>query len=117
MGEFEVAGRALPGINGHSPWQGETRLDWVLDLPREPMDLAFRCGLRDGGKQVSMGVEINGRPAWRERFDAPNGWVDGVVEMRPYAEQTVLLSLVTDALGNSGWDWAVWGEPRLQWSE
>ncbi len=113
--EFEIGGRSIRGISAHPPWQGETRLDWVLKLPREPVKLAFSCGLRDGGKQASMGVEINGQSAWRERFDAPKGWVDGEVNIHGRGD-TVLVSLVTDSLGNSGWDWAVWGEPKLEWA-
>jgi hypothetical protein len=35
------------------------------------------------------------------------------VSLSQYAGQTVVLTLITDALGDYICDWAHWGEPRL----
>ena len=40
-------------------------------------------------------------------------WDDFVIDLPSLAGQTMVVQLITDALGNSRWNWAVWGEPRV----
>jgi hypothetical protein len=45
---------------------------------------------------------------------SPDGWHEGSVELSAYTGETILLSLVVDALGDATCDWARWGEPRIE---
>jgi len=44
----------------------------------------------------------------------PRGWEEAVVDLSPWAGQTVLLGLITDSDGANICDWAHWGEPTLE---
>jgi len=62
---------------------------------------------------VAFEVQVNGQPVWDLPMPHPDGWKEGVVDLKPWAGQTVLLSLVTDSMGSNICDWAQWGDIRL----
>jgi hypothetical protein len=109
----DIGGQPRRIIGGHPPDQGRTALDWCLQLPAEPLKLHFYAQVRVGGRPVAFEVQVNGQPVWDLPMPHPDGWKAGVVDLKPWAGQTVLLSLVTDSMGSNICDWAQWGDIRL----
>ena len=62
--------------------------------------------------QVAFRIRVNGRPLWNHlKLDV--GWENFIVDLPSLAGQDAVVQLITDALGNSRWNWAVWGEPQV----
>jgi hypothetical protein len=40
-------------------------------------------------------------------------WESFVIDLPSLAGQEAVVQLITDPLGNSRWNWAVWGEPQI----
>ena len=93
-------------------------IDWVLALPDDPLRLTGFAGIRDGARGKSEGVvfriAVNGEGVWRRDVQADGKWVPFDVSLSRSAGQTVVVTLITDALGGHHYDWAQWGEPRLR---
>lgn len=104
----------LPAINGHTPGWGQTHLEWLVRLPREPLRLVFGAAIQPHGEHVGFSVEVNGRKLWDGGDPGSGRCVAGFVDLTPLAGQVVLLSLVTDSLGSNNCDWATWVQPRLE---
>lgn len=106
------------GFFAHPPPNGKTFITFLLTLPAQQAALRGFAGIRDGAEGKSNGVrfsvEVNGREVWSQTVQAGTGWQPFSVSLGEWAGQTVLLRLVTDALGDYGWDWAQWGEVRLE---
>jgi hypothetical protein len=58
-------------------------------------------------------VELNGRQVARKRM-LPGRWESLAVDLAPWAGKPVVLALVTDSAGAFNYDWAAWGEPRIE---
>jgi len=114
VGQTEMRGLAMRAISGHTPTRGRTHLEWGLALPEEPCRLRFHYGVRDGGESVLFLVAVNGETLWHAPVPQPRGWEEAVVDLSPWAGQTVLLGLITDSDGANICDWAHWGEPTLE---
>lgn len=98
------------------------RVDFEISLPQLSQDdcllFAFDIALADGiqfGKGedgVGFSVEVDGqekfRRVWRECR-----WEPHALELTSLAGRTIRLGLLVDALGNTTYDWATWGNPRL----
>src|SRR5262249_28581329 len=79
---------------------------------------AFDIGLADGAQLngladgVRFEVELDGQKVfakdWRECR-----WQAQVVDLAPLAGRRVVLTLLTGAIKNTSYDWAVWGNPRV----
>ncbi|MGC8668168.1 MAG: NPCBM/NEW2 domain-containing protein [Chthonomonadales bacterium] len=102
-------------LNGHPPDHGETVFSWVLKLPQEPARLEFTAGLADGAHSsgVALEVRINGKAEWRWATHRP-GWQSGSVDLAPFAGKTVLVQLVSDAVGDNLFDWARWADVAVR---
>ncbi len=105
-------------LSAHPPPNGKNVLSFMLILPAREATLRGFVGIGDGAEGKSNGVrfsvEVNGREVWSQTVQAGTGWQPFSVSLGEWAGQTVLLRLVTDALGDYGWDWAQWGEVRLE---
>jgi hypothetical protein len=98
------------------------RVDYDLDLPHasatDPLLLAFDIALADGIKPgsgedgVRFIVELDGRKIF-SRDTLETRWQPHVIDLTPFAGQHVRLTLVTDGLRNTSYDWALWGNPRV----
>jgi hypothetical protein len=106
-------------IFAHPPWKGfrgATRGEYPVQLPdADGLALTFAVGLRDGIEQtdgVRFRVEVDGRAVF-ERFWAAAQWSAGRVDIAPFRGKKVAIALVTDPHGDSNFDWAGWGEPRI----
>ncbi len=113
VGRGQLAGRSVPVLSGHPPDSGRTALDWCLQLPAQPLRLAFAVQVVTGGGAVAFEVQVNGQPVWGLPVPHPNGWQQGSVDLGPWAGRAILLSLVTDSVGSNLCDWAQWGDARL----
>jgi len=110
---FRIDGIELPGVFGHPPDFGVTRLEWLLDLPASPLKLHFRVGLLTNGNPVTFKIRANNRLCWTHHLNQSSGWTDGEVDLSDFRGSALLLALVTDSAGSNRCDWAVWAQPRL----
>jgi hypothetical protein len=113
-GEAVVGGVKKPALHAHPPQSGRMAVDYLLRLPPTPARLEIAAGIRDGSNSHGVGfiVQVNGHEACSAQL-RPSAWKPMTVDLARYAGQTVVLSLITDAMGDFSFDWAVWGEPRI----
>jgi len=108
-----------PAIWQHPPVKGESVLEYQIQTPMDVdvLKMKFAAGVRDGAllsqdNQVAFRVRVNGRIIW-SHLKAETTWDDFLIDLPSLAGQTMIVQLITDALGNSRWNWAVWGEPQV----
>lgn len=105
-------------LSAHPPPNGKNVLSFVLTLPARETTLRGFAGIGDGAEGKTNGVrfsvEVNGKELWSQEVQAGTGWQPFSVSLSEWAGQTVLLRLVTDSLGDFSWDWALWGEVRIE---
>ena len=101
-------------ISAHPPPNGQTVLQFLLSLPHaEALTFNFSMGLPD--KTCSLDglyfkVFLNGEQRFEHfGFNTP-GWVDAHVSLSEFADETVLLELVTDSVESATCDWAHWAD-------
>ncbi|MBI4324701.1 MAG: hypothetical protein HY674_05500 [Chloroflexi bacterium] len=102
--------------------QNPARAEFRLDLPQiaadERLFLAFDIGLRDGVKfdrgadGVRFVVECDGKQVFA-RDHRECRWQSYAVDLTLWGGRPLPLALLTDAIGNTSYDWAVWGSPRV----
>ena len=111
----KCSGVERPAISLHPPRQGCSLLDYDLLLPDTPTKLVTAIGIRDGSKSGGVGfrVEVNGKVLFSRDTLPGSAWIPVEVDMAAYRGREVMLTLVTDALGDFSFDWAVWAEPKL----
>ncbi|MBM3493644.1 MAG: hypothetical protein FJX72_04875 [Armatimonadetes bacterium] len=116
IGPASCGGVERNAIGEHPPTRGCTLLDYHLRLPTTPMRLHTAIGIRDGSKSNGVGfrVEVNGRELFSRDLKPGTGWHPIEVDLEPYANRDIIVTLVTDALGEFNFDWAVWAEPTLE---
>ena len=104
-----------PGFFAHPPDQGQTRLEFPIQLPARPASFHAAVGLRDGS--VSEGclfiIEVSGKEVARQLV-VPGQWHEMTVDLAAWTGRLVVLSLVTDSDTTHYYDWAAWGDPRLE---
>jgi len=108
-----------PAIWQHPPVKGEAVLEYQIQTPMDVdvLKMQLSAGVRDGAllsqdNQVAFRVRVNGRIIW-SHLKAETTWDDFLIDLPSLAGQTMIVQLITDALGNSRWNWAVWGEPQV----
>ena len=121
--ETSISGVQKAIIWADPPWQGisgDTFGEWTLSLPESPqVRLEFDIGLWDGlGHEKSDGgtfiVAIQGNEIFREHRNQ-RVWKHISLDLTAYQGQQVTLRFTTNPgpNGNPGYDWPVWGEPRI----
>ena len=122
--ETSISGIRKATIWANLPWQGvsgdDTFGEWRLSLPDSPdIRLEFDIGLWDGpGHEKSDGstfiVSIQGEDIFREHYKQRE-WKHISLDLTSYQGQQVTLRFTTNPgpNGNPGWDWPVWGEPKI----
>ncbi len=113
-GESMVGGVSRHGLFAHPPDGGRTVVLLPMQLPPEPAVFRTGVGLRDGSKSTGVRflVEVNGRQLASEMV-VPGGWHDLEIDLTPWRDRSIVLSLITDSAGSYYFDWAHWGQPRL----
>jgi hypothetical protein len=115
VGGATCGGQTRPSLNLHPPPNGRTLADYWLKLPPQPARLVTAIGIRDGSKSegVAFDIEVNGRRVFYQALKPGLGWVPVEIDMRPWQGQPVMLTFMTDALGDYSFDWAAWAAPCL----
>ena len=111
----------------HPPAEGHTRIQYEVTLPpmesNENLILHFSIGLRDGvdfelphtkPDGVRFGIEISDE----RRFESASEecrWEEHLIDLSDFAGSTVQVVFLTDCngAGNTEYDWALWGNPRV----
>ena len=120
-GEASVSGIRKSAIAAHPPYQGvsgDTFGEFTLTLPESPrINLEFDIGLQwnpvnsDG---VTFIVSVQDEEIFRQHHDEPR-WEHIILNLTSYGGKDIVLRFTTNPgpAGNTGWDSAVWGEPKI----
>jgi hypothetical protein len=113
--EATCGGQSRPALSLHPPPTGRSLADWWLKLPATPARLVTAIGIRDGAKSKGVGfaIEVNGRKVFDKTLQPASGWVPVEISLSQWKNQPVVLTLLTDSLGDLQSAGAVWSEPRL----
>ena len=100
------------------------RVSYSLNLPAveqgQLLFFAFDIGIADGARLgepadgVRFEVELEGQQVFAKACH-DGRWQAQAVDISAFAGRRVLLTLLTDAIKNTSYDWAVWGNPRVLW--
>ncbi len=117
-GTGAVLGVQKQGLDAHPPQRGQTHVDYVVKLPASgTAALSGFAGIKDGADDsqgVGFRIAVNGAELWAEDVMPGTAWTPVDVSLADYAGETVVLTLITDSLGDYGYDWAFWGEPEIK---
>jgi len=120
VAEAICAGETRRALWEHPPMSGSARVDYLVAVP-EGVRLArlrFAIGIRDGSELpadrfVAFRVIVNGWKLW-STLKSSRAWEEFDVRMPHLSSDVARIEFVTDGLGDNRWNWAVWGEPRLE---
>ena len=105
-------GERKPSIFAHPPTNGQTILQFPLNLPNA-QGLTFSFAMVLQGNSCSNGVLfqvlLNGQKRFEHLIETPD-WVDMTLPLSELAGQPILLELVTDPNGSGSCDWAHWAD-------
>ncbi len=108
-----------PALWQHPPVDGSAVVEYDLHVPAEVdrLRMQFAIGIRDGAQMeddnfCAFRVLLNGVRIWSSTKQSCE-WERFVTDLPNQAGQHAVLQLMTDGLGNSRWNWAVWAEPQL----
>ena len=119
--EATVSGTRKTAIYAHPPYQGvsgDTFGEFTLALPESSkINLEFDIGLWDGTENsdgVTFILSVQEEEIFRRHYREQQ-WERITLDLTRYSGETVLLRFTTNpgAAGNTGWDSAVWGEPKI----
>ncbi len=113
--QFSIDGSVRRGFFAHPPHFGQTLAYFPMTLDATPARFTCRVGLREGSRSegVFFIVEVNGRQMARQHM-LPGSWQPLSVDLSPWKERPVVLSLITDSDGPFSFDWACWSEPKVE---
>ena len=111
----------------HPPAEGYTRIQYEVTLPQvdsnENLILHFSIGLRDGvdfelphtkPDGVQFAIEISDECRF-EGVSESCRWDEHLIDLSDFAESTIQVVFLTNCnrAGNTNYDWALWGNPRV----
>lgn len=111
----------------HPPAEGYTRIQYEVTLPQMEADenliLHFSIGLRDGvdfelphtkPDGVQFAIEISDERRFEGVSEACR-WDEHLIDLSDFAGSTVRIAFLTNCngAGNTNYDWALWGNPRV----
>ena len=111
----------------HPPAEGYTRIEYEVTLPpmesNENLILHFSIGLRDGvdfelshtkPDGVRFAIEISDERCFEGVSEACR-WEEHLIDLSDFAGSTVQVAFLTNCngAGNTNYDWALWGNPRV----
>ncbi len=121
QGERSISGVNKLAIDAHPPHQGisgDAFGEWELSLPESPhIRLEFDIGLAEGSENsdgVTFSVSVQDNEIFRQHYNQQE-WKHISLDLTPYRGQHIALRFTTTPGpdGNTGWDWANWGEPKI----
>jgi len=120
VADATCGGVTRPALWEHPPASGSANVGFLVPVPSglNPIKLKFATGIRDGAelptdRGVAFRVLVNGWKLWSTVKNA-RAWEEHELEMPQIGSDVARIEFVTDGLGDSRWNWAVWGEPRLE---
>jgi hypothetical protein len=103
----------------HPPVIGSAVCEYTLHIPPQVDNLRMRfgVGIRDGAimegdNWCAFRVYVNGVRIWSTTKQT-NKWERVLLDLPSLAGQDVVIQFMTDGLGETRWNWAVWAEPLL----
>ena len=110
-----AGGVVRSGLSAHPPNQGKLIAHLPIVLPAERAILKTWIGIRDGSEStgVVFAIEVNGNQVAQRRM-LPGRWEGIEVDLSSWKGKPIVLSFTTDSDGSYSFDWACWGEPRLE---
>lgn len=105
----------------HPPARGASVIQYQFTVPAnvERLRLRTKVGIRNGSlieqspdNFVAFRILVNGLRLWSTAKNTTS-WDDISVDLPSLAGEFVTLQFITDGLGDSRWNWAVWGTPLL----
>ena len=104
----------------HPPASGSAIIAYLVPVPDglRNIKLKFAIGIRDGAelptdRAVAFRVRLNGWKLW-SAVKNTHAWEEHALEMPQISSDVARIEFLTDGLGDSRWNWAVWAEPRLE---
>ena len=111
---------ARPALWEHPPVSGSASVGYLVPIPPgvRGIKLVFAIGIRDGSELpadrfIAFRVLVNGWKLW-STVKNTRAWQEHSVAMPQFGSDVARVEFVTDGLGDNRWNWAVWGEPRLE---
>ena len=116
-----------PALFEQPPAEGYARIQYEVTLPQvesnENLILHFSIGLRDGvdfelphtkPDGVQFAIEISAERRF-EGISEVCQWDEGLIDLSDFAGSTVQVAFLTNCngAGNTDYDWALWGNPRV----
>jgi len=123
--EIKVADAVCAGVTRlalweHPPMSGSASVGYLVPIPSglRQLTIKFSIGIRDGAELpsdrfVAFRVLVNGWKLW-STVKNTRAWETHEVKMPQLSSDVARIEFVTDGLGDNRWNWAVWGEPRLE---
>jgi hypothetical protein len=103
----------------HPPVTGSAVVEYQFRVPGDidRLRMQFGVGIRDGalmeGENLcAFRILVNGMRLWSTTKQSTQ-WERYLIDMPNLAGQSAVVQLMTDALGDARWNWAVWAEPQL----
>lgn len=104
----------------HPPMSGSAHVEYLVPIPASvrQLKMKFSIGIRDGSelpadRYVAFRVLVNGWKLWSTVKNS-HAWQEVEIKMPRLNSDVARIEFVTDGLGDNRWNWAVWGEPRLE---
>jgi hypothetical protein len=113
-------GVTRPALWEHPPASGAANVGFLVPVPPglRNIKLKFAIGIRDGAelppdRAVAFRILVNGWKLWSTVKNA-HAWEEFAIEMLQVSSDVARVEFLTDGMGDNRWNWAVWGEPRLE---
>lgn len=120
VGDATCSGVTRAALWEHPPVSGSASVGYLVPVPTglQKIKLRFAIGIRDGSelptdRVVAFRVLVNGWKLWSTVKNA-RAWEEHEIEMPQVSSDVARIEFGTDGLGDSRWNWSVWGEPRLE---
>ena len=108
-----------PALWEHPPVTGSAVCEYQVQVPAnvDALRLRFGIGIRDGALMedenlCAFRLFVNGVRIWSATKQTCD-WERFIVDLPSLSGQAIIVQFTTDALGDSRWNWAAWGEPML----
>jgi hypothetical protein len=119
VADATCGGITRPALWEHPPVSGSASVGYLVPVPAglQKIKLKFAIGIRDGSelptdRVVAFRVLVNGWKLWSTVKNA-RAWEEHEIEMPQVSSDVARIEFGTDGLGDSRWNWAVWGNPQL----
>ena len=114
------AGVARTALWEHPPMSGSASVAYLVAVPPKvrQLKLKFAIGIRDGSelpsdRYIAFRVMVNTWKIWSAVKNS-HDWEEHEIKMPQLSSDVARIEFITDGLGDNRWNWAVWGEPRLE---